>query len=112
MSDKPTASTDHIWVGAALVALTAKQIKYAEWRGYVDMPPQRVDILECYCDACRRPYDDVADQPCAAAVNNEHLRGGPIGERQKRKHPAHDCAKYGCTIPKPVGVIPASTHVG
>lgn len=48
--------------------------------------PERTQfhILDIHCSACRRPYDDVADEPCAAAINNEHLRGGPIGERKKR----------------------------
>ena len=31
------------------------------------------------------------------------LIGGPTGERAKRKHPFHDCAKYDCDLPKPQG---------
>jgi hypothetical protein len=55
-----------------------------------------VHILETYCEACRRPWDDVADEPCIAATDSEHLRGGPIGERKNRTH-THDCQLWGCT---------------
>jgi hypothetical protein len=40
--------------------------------------------------------DDVGDLPCAAYESNEHLRGGPIGERAKRKHRYHDCDELDC----------------
>jgi hypothetical protein len=30
------------------------------------------------------------------AESNEHLRGGPQGERKKRKHLYHDCDQTGC----------------
>jgi hypothetical protein len=96
---------DHVWVGAALVDLSGQQAALADLRGAIRLPQRtRVNILETYCAACRRPWDDVADEPCIAAENNEHLRGGPIGERQKRTH-THDCSVWGC----PGGGIPQST---
>lgn len=52
------------------------------------------NALETYCSQCRRPYDDVADQPCEAADGWEHLIGGPRG-RRKRLHD-HDCNLFGC----------------
>lgn len=76
----------HNWIGAATVALDDKTAKHAELRGsYRTKIHERVDILEVYCKGCRRPYDDVADEPCAAKVDNTHLIGGNPGERKKRK---------------------------
>jgi DNA primase len=51
------------------------------------------------CSQCRRTWDDVADEPCIAATSNEHLRGGPIGERKKRAHHRHNCELLGCELP-------------
>ncbi|WP_431976071.1 hypothetical protein [Micromonospora haikouensis] len=49
-----------------------------------------IDVLEVYCATCRRPYDDVGDEPCiVAAEGTAHLRGGPIGTRRNRKCPIH-----------------------
>jgi hypothetical protein len=89
-------SDQHRWVGATNVRLDPNQARYAQWRGYVDIPEsERIVVLEVYCGSCRRPYEDVSGEPCIAADTNEHLRGGPIGERKKRKH-NHDCALVGC----------------
>jgi hypothetical protein len=88
---------EHAWVGAALVSLTGQQASLADLRGFVHLPQRaKVHILETYCEACRRPWDDVADEPCIAATDSEHLRGGPIGERKNRTH-THDCQLWGCT---------------
>jgi hypothetical protein len=62
----------------------------------------KVEVLDVYCLQCRRVFEDAPNE-CIAAVTTEHLRGGPIGERQKRKHPHHDCYRYNCTEPLPPG---------
>lgn len=82
----PTVDTHpHEWVGAANVPLDVKGARRAEQRGSIRLPQEtKIVVLEVSCNACRRPYDDVLDEPCAALINNEHLRGGPIGERKKR----------------------------
>ena len=65
--------------------MTNKQARLGLLRAAVPIPERtRFAVLEILCLACRRPYDDVANEPCIAAVNNEHLRGGPIGSRRKR----------------------------
>jgi hypothetical protein len=84
----------HQWVGACVVPLDAAQANTASLRGYIKLQVRaRINVLEVYCDQCHRPYDAVFGDPCAAAASNEHLRGGPIGTRKKRKgrHPYHDC---------------------
>lgn len=91
---------EHQWVIASTVAVDAQQARYAVMRGSIRLKERiRIDAQEVYCRECRRPWDDVMDEPCVAVENNEHLRGGPIGERKKRKqfpHYHHDCALYGC----------------
>lgn len=84
---KPTATSHpHEWIGAATVALDAKTAKHADLRGsYRTKIEERVDVLEVYCKKCRRPYDEVLDEPCAVKINNDHLIGGNPGERKKRK---------------------------
>ncbi len=101
-----TAEVDlsHTWVGAAHIPLNTKQARWASHRGSIRITePVKVEILESYCVACRKKFDDVHDTDCSAQVNNEHLRGGPIGERRKRKHPHHDCDQYECYEPLPTG---------
>jgi hypothetical protein len=79
------ATADHQWVGAAYVSLQLPQARYAARRGSIRVAEKtRVEVLDVYCNGCRRPFDDVKDEPCEAVINNEHLRGGPIGERKKR----------------------------
>lgn len=81
----------HGWVGSALVPLDDEQARAAVARKAVVLPGRlHFDIIETYCQACRRPYTDVAGAICEAAASNEHLRGGPIGVRQKRHHPADE----------------------
>jgi len=90
----------HEWVIASTVDVTTRQARNAVLRGSIRLKEAiRIDALEVYCKACRRPWDDVLDEPCIAPVTNEHLRGGPIRERKKRKqfrHDHHDCALSGC----------------
>lgn len=77
---------NHIWVGAAHVPLAPSVAGNAERRGTARVPKDtKVEILAVYCSQCRRPYDAVSDKPCVAAVNRDHLVGGPTGERRKRK---------------------------
>lgn len=81
--DRPNA---HTWIGAAEIWLPDKVAKHANLRlSFRAFAYQRVDVLEVYCRACRRPYDDVADQSCEATIDNTHLIGGNPGERKKRK---------------------------
>lgn len=103
-------SADHVWVGATYVTLPKNLARQAEKRGTVRLPEQtKVDILEVVCTQCRRPYDDIAGQPCEAAENRDHLIGGPTGERKKRKHPYHDCSETGCTLGPNVAEIIAGS---
>lgn len=93
-------STTHQWVAAACIPVDPKAAKRAvdrqSVRAYMLNPDQKIEILDVYCASCRRPFEEVADRPCEAAETNEHLRGGPIGERAKRKHLYHDCDEVGC----------------
>jgi hypothetical protein len=98
-------SGQHEWAAAAIIGLDDAQAKRAVLRHSVwlsscdpDGQPVRIDVLETYCRLCRRPWDDVADEPCIAATTTEHLRGGPIGQRKKRKHD-HRCDLLGCDVP-------------
>lgn len=73
----------HRWVGAATIAVAPQQAPSAVRRGTLRvLADTQVDVLEVYCAACKRPYDDIDSDQC---VVGEHLRGGPIGERKKRK---------------------------
>ncbi len=94
---KPTEKTHpHSWVGAATVALDDKTAKHADLRGsYRTSVEERVDVLDVYCggkNGCRRPYEEVAGQPCVGKLNNAHLIGGTPGERKKRKGPVENLA--------------------
>lgn len=76
----------HTWIGAAEVPLTAKVAKHAALRlSYRADAGDKIDVLEVYCRECKRPYDDVADQPCSAKIDNRHLIGGDQSVRAKRK---------------------------
>lgn len=88
----------HQWVIAAFVDVTDKQARWASRRGNVKVDACKVEALDVLCAMCRRTWEDVSDQPCAAAKDNKHLRGGDEdGKRKGRKHPHHDCASAGCT---------------
>ena len=78
----------HDWVGASAVALTERQARLALLRGVLALPGRaRFNVLDVYCRKCRRPYEDVGDQPCSADIDNSHLRGGPV-EDVRRHRPA------------------------
>lgn len=95
-------SDDHVWVVATELQIPDNLVKHAKRRGTVRLAVPdgslKAEVLDIYCHQCRRPYDAVAGQPCAAAENRDHLIGGPTGERKKRKHPYHDCAEFGCDV--------------
>ena len=75
----------HQWVGATNTELTDRQARLALLRGAIALPERhKMQVLEVYCSDCMRPYEDVVGEQCSAKVNNEHLRGGPIGVRKKR----------------------------
>lgn len=78
-------SLDHVWVVAAELPVSAAVAKYADFRGsFVTKAAQPVTALEVYCKDCKRPYEDVADQDCAAKIDNKHLIGGDQRVRAKR----------------------------
>lgn len=86
--DEELPTGAHRWVVAANVNVSERIAAHAELRRSFRSPEGlRIDALEVACKACRRPYDEVADEDCVAIdeKGREHLRGGPIGERAKRK---------------------------
>lgn len=87
----------HAWIAAATVELDEATARHANFRQSFRVKVHtRIEALEVYCSACRRPFDDVAGEHCSAKVNNEHLIGGDQRERAKRKTP---------TLPAGVTVI-------
>ncbi|MFB9880809.1 hypothetical protein ACFFMN_22905 [Planobispora siamensis] len=95
----PEYSPTHVWVGAATVPITQRKVRRAYLRQSVrTVKDTKITILEIYCEQCRRPYDDVQDELCSAAQSSKHLKGGPIGVRQKRAHYKHNCALLGCDL--------------
>jgi hypothetical protein len=110
-----TAEDDgHVWVGAATVVLTLAQAKRADLRGSIRVPEEtRIDVLDTYCKACRRPFEDVAGRKCAAITDPELFHGGPIGTRAKRTGhgiPGHDCIALGCNTA--IAVAAAQVQAG
>jgi hypothetical protein len=109
----------HQWVGASTHPLDARAAAFANRHGRVRIDVDTVvDVLDVYCCACRRTYDDVADAVCVAAKSNEHLIGGPTGTRKRRVHD-HDCALYGCVLTdaeaaalRQAAANPTGRHVG
>ena len=91
----------HIWVVAAEVEVTPKIASVADYRGsFKATEGQRVDALEVYCRGCRRPYDEVRGDDCAAKIDNTHLIGGDQTKRARRKVP---------TPPANARIIPGGT---
>ena len=76
----------HQWIVAAMIRVDHKTAKHADFRGSFRVKEQqRIEALETYCEHCKRAFDEVADVPCAAKINNEHLIGGDQSVRAKRK---------------------------
>nr|WP_240982079.1 hypothetical protein [Streptomyces sp. R302] len=89
-ADKKGKKTDlaHVWVVAAEIVVTPRIASIADYRGsFKTEKEQRVEALEVYCKGCRRPYDEVKGDSCAAKVDNTHLIGGDQTTRAKRKTP-------------------------
>ncbi|MET8717354.1 hypothetical protein ABZV52_29760 [Streptomyces sp. NPDC004735] len=89
-AENPAKAPDltHVWVVAAEVKVTPKIAKIADHRGsFKTDEGQRIDALEVYCKGCRRPFDEVTGEDCAAKVDNRHLIGGDQTTRAKRKIP-------------------------
>jgi hypothetical protein len=83
-----TATRAHVWIAAAEIKVEDRIAKAADFRGsFTTTTATRVDVLEVYCRACRRPYEDVAGRDCEALVDNRHLIGGDQTVRAKRKVP-------------------------
>jgi hypothetical protein len=77
----------HRWVGAVELPLSASQARTADLRAAVTIRADtRVHVLDAYCAHCKRNFEALIGQSCTARDprTNEHLRGGPIGERKKR----------------------------
>lgn len=84
--EKPDLS--HAWVVAATIEVTPKIASVADYRGsFKAAEGQRIEALDVYCDGCRRPYDEVKGDDCAAKIDNTHLIGGDQTKRAKRKVP-------------------------
>lgn len=97
--NKPDLS--HVWVVAAEIEVTPRVASIADYRGsFKATEGQRVDALEVYCKGCRRPYDEVKGDDCAAKIDNTHLIGGDQTRRAKRKVP---------TPPANARIIPGGT---
>ncbi len=77
----------HRWVGAIELPLSAAQARTGTLRAAVTLRAEtKVHVLDAYCACCKRNFEALVGQACSARDprTNEHLRGGPIGERKKR----------------------------
>lgn len=77
----------HNWVGAAELPLSAAQARTVDLRAAVTIRADtKVQVLDAYCAGCKRNFEAVVGIECPSkdTRRNEHLRGGPIGERKKR----------------------------
>ncbi|MGW3690545.1 hypothetical protein [Streptomyces sp. NPDC005125] len=84
-----TLKHPHTWVVAAEIVVDDSVARVADFRGsFRTKTEQRIDALDTYCRACRRPFADVSKSDCAAGVDNRHLIGGDQSVRAKRKTPA------------------------
>jgi hypothetical protein len=74
--------TEHTWVVAANVPVDLRSARRAQRRGNLRIPAEtKIEALEVYCEQCKRPMDDVVDEPC---IVSHFLHGGPIGTRKRR----------------------------
>jgi hypothetical protein len=84
----------HTWVGAAELPLSPGQARTVDLRAAVTIKADtKVHVIDAYCSRCKRNYEAVEGVTCTAidTRTNEHLRGGPIGERKKRgRQPRRD----------------------
>jgi hypothetical protein len=79
----------HVWMGAANIPLTPSSARVADRGGRVKVTNALVvDVVEVYCGKCMQPHSRVAGTDCI--TDTTHLRGGPIGRRQRSKPDAAD----------------------
>lgn len=77
----------HTWVGAATIPLSTAQANTANLRAALTIKADtKVYVIDAYCAGCHRNWEAVIGIECPAKESreNQHLRGGPIGERKKR----------------------------
>ncbi len=100
-AEEEAPDLSHVWVVAAEIEVPPKVASIADYRGsFKTAEGQRVDALEVYCSACRRPHGEVKGDDCAAKIDNTHLIGGDQSKRAKRKVP---------TLPANARIIPGGT---
>lgn len=76
------AATAHEWIVAANVHVDTKIASRAHRFGWFRADEgMRIEALEASCAACRRPFEKVRDEPCAALIDNSHLIGGEVTRR-------------------------------
>lgn len=76
----------HQWVAQATISIDRKTATRAAFRGsFRSEEGMRIDALEVMCHVCRRPLDEVRDEPrCEGQIDNTHLIGGDPGKRAPR----------------------------
>jgi hypothetical protein len=75
----------HEWVAATWIPVTERQARHSQKRPTLTYRPTeavKLEVAEVICAHCRRVFEDAVDDDCVVGI---HLRGGPIGERKKRK---------------------------
>lgn len=83
----------HRWVAAIELPVSASQARTGTLRAAVTIRADtKVHVLDAYCAGCKRNFEALIGVECPAkdARRNEHLRGGPIGERKKRGRQTRD----------------------
>jgi hypothetical protein len=81
----------HRWIVATEIPVMSIVAREADFRGTFRVEAGvKIEVLEVYCSACRRPYGDVAGIACEAAQSvkfggKDHLLGGRPHERARRK---------------------------
>lgn len=65
----------HEWIGAGMVRLDPPRAMKASRTGKVTILSRlTIDVLDVYCNKCRRSYDDAAGTDCQ--LGSQHI-GGP-----------------------------------
>ncbi|MGW4694899.1 hypothetical protein ACWEO1_21275 [Kitasatospora cineracea] len=99
----PNPDAVHEWVIAAYVPVDTQGAAYARRRGVYRVPATtKIQSADVMCIRCRRPYDEVSEQPCAGT--DPMLHGGPIGTRKRRptaEHPHQAAAADNFRKPDP-----------
>ncbi|MFJ2866803.1 hypothetical protein [Kitasatospora sp. NPDC087314] len=87
-TDDAASSDIHEWVIAAYVPVDTQGAAYARRRGVYRVPATtKIRSADVMCIRCRRPYDEVFEEPCAGS--DPMLHGGPIGTRKRRPAPEY-----------------------